>query len=79
MRLFFMEKSILGNQDEWNPFQKYPTNALELFLDYVESLLVAPSDILSIIDKHKEILDRPMGLDQLYTEAGMVGNQTIHR
>ena len=69
MRLFFMEKSILGNQDKWSPFQKFPTNALELILDYARSLLEGDSaaDIVAIIDKHKEILDRRIGLDRLYT------------
>ena len=76
-----MEKLILGNQDKWSPFQKSPTNALELILDYARSLLEgsSASDILAIINKHKEILNRRIGLGRLYTEAGMAGNSTIHR
>ena len=76
-----MEKMTLETQDGWTPFQKYPTNSLEMFMDYVQVLLKGgmPSDVMQIIDTHKEILARGVTLDKLYGETGMAGNSTIQR
>ena len=81
MSLFFMEKGILGTHNTWNPFQVYPTNMLQLLMDYMRVLIkgASTSDILALIDQHKMILSSGIGLDQLFAVARMTGNSTIQR
>ena len=81
MALFFMEKGILGNHNIWNPFQVYPTNMLQLAMDYMRVLLegASPSDIMALVHQHKMILGSGLGLYELFLAAGMTGTATIQR
>ena len=76
-----MEKNIFEAQDGWTSFQKYPTNSLQMIMDYVQVILkgASSSDVVQIIDAHKKILDSGVTLEKLYGETGMAGNSTIQR
>ena len=78
---FFMEKTILGTQNEWYPFQKYPTNILQNVMEYSQILSkgALDSDVQAFVKKNKEFLDTGMGLNRLFTENGMASNSTIQR
>ena len=76
-----MEKTIFGNQDEWYPFQKYPTNLLQNIMEYSKVLSkgALDSDIEAFVANNKEFLDTGMGMDLIYNESGMARNSTIQR
>ena len=76
-----MEKTVLGTQNEWYPFQKYPTNILQNVMEYSQILSkgALDSDVQAFVKKNKEFLDTGMGLNRLFTENGMASNSTIQR
>ena len=76
-----MEKTLMGTQNEWDPFQKYPTNMLQLLIEYMEALSkgTSSSDIMALIEKHQDILNSGVGPNHLNDAAGMASNSTIYR
>ena len=52
-----------------------------MIMDNVQVILkgASPSDVVQIIDTHKEILDSGVTLEKMYSETGMAGNSTIQR
>ena len=76
-----MEKSLLGIRDEWNPFQIYQTNMLQLILDYMPAALdsAPPSKLKAILDKHNEILGLGFRVDTMYEMTGMARNTSMYR
>ena len=76
-----MEKVIFGNQDEWYPFQKYPTNVLQNIMEYSQVLWkgALDSDINAFVANNKEFLDSGVGMELIYNVIGMARNSTIQR
>ena len=71
----------MDKQGDWSPFQKYPTNMLQLYMDHVEILTKGglAADISVLFQKHKELLKTDVGMDQMFATFGMAGNSTILR
>ena len=69
---------------EWSPFQKLPTNALQLLMDYMtvsHSLQYSNrTRIDAIINEHQQLIRATEGgltLDTIYKMLGMVSERTI--
>ena len=75
-----MVKTMSGKND-WNPFQKYPTNMLQLIIDYRQGLRddASPLDQKALLNKHKELLETDVGVDKMFAAVGMAGNSTMLR
>ena len=75
-----MVKTMSGKND-WNPFQKYPTNMLQLIIDYRQGLKddASPLDQKALLNKHKELLETDVGVDKMFAAVGMAGNSTMLR
>ena len=54
---------------------------LQLFMDYVEIITKGglTADISALFQKHKELLETDVGMDQMFAAYGMAGNSTILR
>ena len=81
MALFFMEKTLMGKQNVWDPFQQLPTNMLQLVIDYMQIMAdgSSASDLIAFHEKHKDILQTGVGMEQIYATAGAAGNSTLRR
>ena len=69
---------------EWSPFQKLPTNALQLLMDYTALLYSTQysnrTRIEEIIKEHQQLIrvtEGGLSLDMLYKMMGMVSERTI--
>ena len=79
-----MERTLLSMGEEWSPFQKLPTNALQLVMDYTAlSYSLQYSNrtrIEEIIKEHQQLIRAAEGglsLDMIYEMVGMVSERTI--
>ena len=80
-KLFLMEKTLLGTKDEWNPFQIYPTNLLQLCLEFFPAVFAAEplSKLMGILDRHRELLGDVIGVDIMYESATMAKEQSLFK
>ena len=79
--LLLMEKTLNGTRNEWKPFQIYPTNMLQLILEFMPAVLRSEpeSKLKAIFDKHTELLGTGIGVDIMYENSGMARNSSLYR
>ena len=71
----------MGTRNEWNPFQKFPTNMLQFVIDFIPALFRSELvlNLLKILNEHNEIFQYGIGLDTFFEMAGMAQNKSIYR
>ena len=76
-----MEKTLLGTREEWNPFQFYPTNMLQLILEYMPAVTRSEpaAKLKAIFDKHNELLGEDIRVDIMYEASGMARKTSLYR
>ena len=81
-----MERTLLSMEDERSPFQKLPTNVLQLLLDYF-SLSYTPEHrnktlIQEVIREHKQLIGAVEGglnIGMIYENLDMFSERSIIR
>ena len=81
-----MERTLLKMGDEWSPFQKLPTNMLQLMFDYfpiTQSRQYANHTLIhEILRQHEQLIGAAEGglnMGMIYQHLGMVSDRTIRR
>ena len=81
-----MERTLLSMENERSPFQKLPTNVLQLLLDYFPLSYTHQYGnktlIREIIREHEELIRAVEGgltIDMMYENLGMFSERSILR
>ena len=82
-----MERTLLSmGDDEWSPFQKLPTNVLQLLLDYFPLSYTHQYGnmtlIQEIIQEHKQLIGAVEGglnIGMIYENLGMFSERSFIR